>query len=766
MARRHQLDPQTATRLAVLDPALAFLPRAVGSLTAEMAAVGGSTTVHDVAWTPGGGCRLAFRVTYRCSVPTFVAVEVSTDGWHRYDYRDDPALPALAGLADPLVVADRLDAVAGEPLRAAYADPVRYRPGSRCVLRYGVPTASHHRVLYVKALRADSFATVAALAPTMAPPDANARLVAEVAALWPDLQVVIAECVAGRSASAVLADPRIPQAERIRLAFRLGDLLARFHAQPTATATRRSAADQVASLADAMAAVRHADPALADRLCAVLDALAAGVYSPRGDSPGADDVPVLSHGAFRPGQVLVADDGDLVVLDTDGVCLDAPARDLGSALAYLRWQGVRERQDRLTLHAAEHALLSGYYHRAAARPEPQSLLWWRAAGLLQVALRRYRRLEVAAWPLVPELADSAEALVTGLRARPARASQDTAGERINLLDLQQVTPLLRHALAASFPAGASPAAQRTLHVDSAEHVSTAARRRSVIRYTIRGLYPDHPDRSVQIRAKVFTEPRRARLLHQHLTALHEGPFRHGPLSVPTPLGLLENRRLVLYRSFDGVPLDLLTKTNADDSADATNAAVVHGVRQAARWLARLHGADLRLPRTFSLDQETGSTAQWASTVGQRHPAVAARARWVADRWVHVARSAELGSDVPIHKDFHPGHVLVGDGVCVVDLDEARQGDPAFDLAHFGAYLELTAGNGSTAGSLGRVFLDEYVALTGWVDKGTYAAFGAYTWLKIAKQHAVGSGPCKDRALAQRLSGIERALSRAETCLNA
>ena len=37
--------------------------------------------------------------------------------------------------------------------------------------------------------------------------------------------------------------------------------------------------------------------------------------------------------------------------------------------------------------------------------------------------------------------------------------------------------------------------------------------------------------------------------------------------------------------------------------------------------------------------------------------------------------------VPIHKDLHPGHVLVGDDVYVIDLDEARNGDPTFDVAH-------------------------------------------------------------------------------------
>ena len=71
--------------------------------------------------------------------------------------------------------------------------------------------------------------------------------------------------------------------------------------------------------------------------------------------------------------------------------------------------------------------------------------------------------------------------------------------------------------------------------------------------------------------------------------------------------------------------------------------------------------------------------------------------------------------MPIHKDFHPGHVLLGDDVCVIDLDEARRGDPTFDVAHFCAYLELlsTARRRRAART---AFLEEYAAATGWPDR--------------------------------------------------
>ena len=39
---------------------------------------------------------------------------------------------------------------------------------------------------------------------------------------------------------------------------------------------------------------------------------------------------------------------------------------------------------------------------------------------------------------------------------------------------------------------------------------------------------------------------------------------------------------------------------------------------------------------------------------------------------------------------------------------------------------------------------EYTRLTGWADDGSLARYGAYTWLKIAKQLALRSGPFRSR----------------------
>ncbi len=51
--------------------------------------------------------------------------------------------------------------------------------------------------------------------------------------------------------------------------------------------------------------------------------------------------PVLSHGDFTPGQLLLDGDGGVGLVDVDTLCLAEPALDLGRFLAYLHVIGVR-----------------------------------------------------------------------------------------------------------------------------------------------------------------------------------------------------------------------------------------------------------------------------------------------------------------------------------------------------------------------------------------------------------------------------------------
>jgi aminoglycoside phosphotransferase (APT) family kinase protein len=100
--------------------------------------------------------------------------------------------------------------------------------------------------------------------------------------------------------------------------------------------------------------------------------------------------------------------------------------------------------------------------------------------------------------------------------------------------------------------------------------------------------------------------------------------------------------------------------------------------------------------------------------------------------------------VPIHKDFHYQHVIVSDAVGVVDLDEARMGDAAADVAHFSVYLRLLALRTGAPDGAGdgwvRSFRNAYRRDTARTGDTTLAWYAAYTCMKIAKQLATGRGP--------------------------
>jgi len=399
------------------------------------------------------------------------------------------------------------------------------------------------------------------------------------------------------------------------------------------------------------------------------------------------------------------------------------------------------------MDAAGRAILSAYEEVAGPLDEP-SLDWWRAAGLLQVAARRFRRLETRDWTLTPILVERAAELLRPPRTRQApHAAAD-------LLDPRWMSGVLRVALAPA-QRSADP-----LQVETAEQLSPSSGRRAVIRYRVRGL--DGPDAAAVV-GKVFAEPQRAQLVYEHLRVLSEAMPATQGLGVPEPLALLPERGLVVYRHGEGTPL-----SGIHDPAEA-----LRGVQAAARWLAQLHSSEVTLPRRVDLAQEVKTTREWAELIASLYPWAAARARWVADHWAAQAAAPRRGRAVPLHRDFHPGHVLVGDRICVIDLDEARQGDAAFDIAHFCAYVELLMGvpadHGSegtlSAASLASAFVEEYAAATGWADTGSVAGFTAYTWLKIAKQWATAAGPCRGASAEQRLDGVADALGRGESCLS-
>jgi hypothetical protein len=231
----------------------------------------------------------------------------------------------------------------------------------------------------------------------------------------------------------------------------------------------------------------------------------------------------------------------------------------------------------------------------------------------------------------------------------------------------------------------------------------------------------------RIFAKHYADPARASRLHDTLVALYdEAATRRLAFAVPRPLGWFRDLNLALYAAVEGPFLDGLLRRGRAAASPA---------RRAGMCLAQLHSCGPPLDRRFDLATERVNLGAWASLVDRELPG--AGASELADAFARAALAASASAPAPLHKDFHPRHVVVGRRLGIIDLDEMRWGDPSFDIAHFCAYLDLLGlradlGDGGRA-ALRRAFVEGYAREAGASHGERTALFGVYACVKIARQ---------------------------------
>ncbi len=722
-----------------LDPALPGLAAAL-SAHPPGTAVEDRCRVRSVDWAPRRRCRVVQEVRGPART-TLLAYEVTPAGTAVRGPADDPGLPGLGAALSPDRVRHRLAAVCRAPVGACRATPVAHRPGSRAVVAYDVEAGSGRDRLYAKLLAdgPDRYAA-AATALTGAARRRNAPApVPEVLAVWSDLGAVVSRAAPGRALSDVLREETLAERAALRYAGLLGRLLAGVHGTPGGPLPRWTAEDELTALEPLLTPAWHADAATGRSLAALVDRLA--------DAVPADGDPVLAHGAFRTGQVL-ADGGALTLLDLDTVAGSDPARDAGNALAYLEWAAVRGVLRPGLAAALQESFAAGYAEcRAALADGP--LAWWSAAAMAKIAGRRFRSLATAEWHRVPDLLRCAAA-----RLGPAGGRGDGA------LPAPPAIDLLAEQLRARTPGAGQ------VRVLQARTLAEAPGRRRTVRYEVEGL---DPDRVVPLIGKTYADRHRSATTGATLRLLGEVFAATPDLAVPAPVCVLPGLRTVLYREVGGTAVDRLPAGAAATAAG-----------RAARWLATLHASTAVLPRRLDLAHEVEEAGSWARRVADGAPDFREAARALARRLAAAAVDLPAGPEVPVHKDFHAGHVLAGPGgITVIDLDEARMGDPVLDVAHFTSYLDagtdLDAGADLDATRLDvraeprlaevrAAFLDGYGPLPGPCPDARMAFFSAYTSLKIAKQLVTGRGPLAGRSFPPG-AAVPAVLRRGLACLD-
>jgi hypothetical protein len=303
------------------------------------------------------------------------------------------------------------------------------------------------------------------------------------------------------------------------------------------------------------------------------------------------------------------------------------------------------------------------------------------------------------------------------------------------LDPLRMTERLGPLLDTSAVGGARPA------VSYARLLAYKRGNRGAIEYVVDGLGP-----VARIVGKLYPDAGRAARVESMLRQL--GPvFAGAPDATPRPLGCVPELAMLVYVPVEGRLLDEVLLDGAPD--DATHGDAVHGdavpcgpdadraVDLLAAWLARFHAARLELDRRWVPADEAVDIAAWVALVEHLAADDAGRAHDLAAHLQARAPDIPFRSDTPVHRDLHHHHVLVGDGVGVIDLDEVRAGDPSLDVAHLCVHLQLLAIRSPRhAADLRRLeqrFVARYRELTGWEADERYAWCAGYTCLKIVKQ---------------------------------
>ena len=349
-------------------------------------------TLEHALWRPGVDCVATYRLDVLGSdgdASTMGAVAISPGSVRHWLYNIDPALPGLASAADPRAVNAWLAAHAGGDPQHYTITPVRYRAGTRCVLRYQ-PRGGDAPCWYGKVVAGSACAELATIVSSL-----GDSLVAPYVGVAADWQLVV-QRDAGRES---LRDAPLDSLDSAAAAFAAaGHLLARLHSRSAPQGPARSLADDVDTLRGLEATLQLVNAASARRFSDAIARLHAR-------NPSSEPM-VPSHGAYRADQVHLSARGP-VMIDLDSYCLAEPARDAANFLAYLRWRAIRGAAPAASVAHVRNAFVDGYGAGSKRALNAERVRVFEAASLLKIAGRRCRSLSAHEWQHLPALIDTA-----------------------------------------------------------------------------------------------------------------------------------------------------------------------------------------------------------------------------------------------------------------------------------------------------------------------------------------------------------------------
>jgi hypothetical protein len=281
--------------------------------------------------------------------------------------------------------------------------PVAYRPWRRAVFRYEIEGRDGRRRYFAKVFRDDRGAPMLGrltMIEAQLYAAGGAWAISAPVAYLADAHTLIMPAIEDAvKATRLMGEARKKTHTRARLLRHVAaaaDGLRAFQRTELAGLTVVTPQDILQQFRGDVDSVRRVAPVLATSLARQLDRLEAGA------SRLVPEPMVPTHGAFRPGQLLLCPDR-LVVFDLDTLCASGASADAGNFLAYLDHSALRRPRLRSLVDDCR-----GEFVEALSRSASDSgwLSWYRAASLIKLALRSF-------FSLAPEWPEATHGLVCG-----------------------------------------------------------------------------------------------------------------------------------------------------------------------------------------------------------------------------------------------------------------------------------------------------------------------------------------------------------------
>ncbi|MFQ6030938.1 MAG: phosphotransferase, partial [Dehalococcoidia bacterium] len=193
------------------------------------------------------------------------------------------------------------------------------------------------------------------------------------------------------------------------------------------------------------------------------------------------------------------------------------------------------------------------------------------------------------------------------------------------------------------------------------------------------------------------------VLQQLWDAGLSSPEKH---QVPEPLDWLADLNVVLTRSYLDQPLAPFILQGGKEAEAA--------VREAARWLLRLHSASVRVGEQLAHDpwRMFFELSHGLSAAAARYPQEIPQLTWMLGRVRALAKYRKNVPAVQGHGQFQPENLFRSrDNLVATGFEGSLPADPSHDLATFVHWLQIKARDGDSTGEfadkLSRAFLDEY-----------------------------------------------------------